>query len=224
MITRPERSPFRKITRVSFNFGVWNVHRQRGYPLPIFIDFVIIPRQDVILVAVNVSRKRPQNMALSRGIMISKESKKKIFEVLCFPFFAEENCRSAPRNLPAVEVDVQRNATSAAVMWASQEQHLNFVSMLHQPRKPFNRRRRIWRASMAVLLQRQKLLLVEVHFSKPSTAVLLQRRKLLLVEVHFLRQQPYISGVFQFVSIFSLMRENRKVAWSSFLEGLRVNG
>ena len=114
MITRPERSPFRKIARVSFNFGVWNVHRQRGYPLPIFIDFVIIPRQDVILVAVNVSRKRPQNMALSRGIMISKESKKKIFEVLCFPFFAEENCRSAPRNLPAVEVDAQRNATSAA--------------------------------------------------------------------------------------------------------------
>ena len=95
MITRPERSPFRKITRVSCNFGVWNVHRQRGYPLPIFIDFVIIPRLDVILVVVNVSWKRQKNMAFFRGIMISGESKKSPNQLLFFPFFAEENCRTA---------------------------------------------------------------------------------------------------------------------------------
>ena len=114
MITCPERSPFRKITRVSFNFGVWNVHRQRGYPLPIFIDFVIIPCPDAILVAVNVSWKMQKNMAFSRGIMISWESRKSPNQVLFFPFFAEENYRSAPQNLSAVKVDVQRNVTSAA--------------------------------------------------------------------------------------------------------------
>ena len=184
MITRPERSPFRKITRVSFNFGVWNVHRQRGYPFPIFIDFVIIPRLDVILVAVNVSRKRPQNMALSRGIMISKESKKKIFGTLSrfyvFHFLPKKIVDPrrgiCPPSKSMLKEMLHQRRKTQPLMWASQKQHLNFVSMLHQPRKPFNRRRRIWRASMAVLLQRQKLLLVEVHFSKASTATLHQRR------------------------------------------------
>ena len=45
---------------------------------------------------------------------VSKEDFRDPLQDLCFPFFAEENCRSAPRNLPSVEVDVQRNATSAA--------------------------------------------------------------------------------------------------------------
>ena len=51
-----------------------------------------------------------------------------------------------------------------------------FVSMLHEPRKPFKHRIRLSRVSAALLLQRRKLLFVEVHFSKASTATLHQRR------------------------------------------------
>ena len=51
-----------------------------------------------------------------------------------------------------------------------------FVSMLHEPRKPFKHRIRLSRVSAALLLQRRKLLFVEVHFSKASTAALPQRR------------------------------------------------
>ena len=68
--------------------------------------------------------KRFQKKAPKHGLVswnydfkrVEKEDFRDPLQVLCFPFFAEENCRSAPRNLPAVEVDVQRNATSAALM------------------------------------------------------------------------------------------------------------